>query len=519
MTRQLTTLTAEQPAVTGTGSGAFVIAWEAIKRRWPVVLACIVLTPVIGAGVTSQQTPMYTGSAQVTLSRQNLAAALTNTADGNSFSAEPNRLVQTQADVAASSGVLAALPDVPKGRPQDTPEVTGDPDSDLLTFEVTSYSEDRAVSLTNMYAKSYIAYRRRLDAQPLASAEREVEARLRSLRSSSPLYTSLVSRLEQLRTLQTLQTANATIIQPAVRANQTAPRTFRAGLVGLVGGLLLAAVLAAAFETFDTRVRRSDEVEAAVDAPLLGQVPKLKTSIVGAGLLAADRGALVRPPEAFQLARTTLDLVRNQQNARTLMITSAMMGEGKTTTTANLASAFALAGRSVVLVDFDVIRPQLTASLALEDRPGLTDAVFAGQDPIEALVDFPLGETASGGSLRVLPVGTSRAMPFDLTTFEGFDAVLNRLVADSDLVIFDTAPLLQVSDSLALAQLVDMVTLVARLNVVTRPALGRIAKLVNQRTLRISGVIVLSPDSATGSGYGYGYGYGTRPAFTAAERA
>jgi capsular exopolysaccharide synthesis family protein len=216
------------------------------------------------------------------------------------------------------------------------------------------------------------------------------------------------------------------------------------------------------------------------------------------------------------MLRTNLEFVNLERDARSIMVTSAVQAEGKSTTVANLAVAYARAGRRVVLVDLDLRRPFVEKFFGLEGRPGVTDVALGRLDLDHALIPVEIsrpGLTESrtvSGELEVLPTG---ALPPDAGEFVGtraLGAILRNLRDRFDIVLVDAPPLLKVGDALALSARVDALIVVSRLRVVRRGMLAELQRILSAAPADRLGFAVTDAGSEDGygSGYGYGYGYG-----------
>jgi non-specific protein-tyrosine kinase len=224
--------------------------------------------------------------------------------------------------------------------------------------------------------------------------------------------------------------------------------------------------------------------------------------------------------EAFRVMRTNLDFVNVERNAQSIMITSALEEEGKSTTVANLAIALARTGRRVVLVDLDLRRPYLDRFFKLDGRPGVTNVVLghATLEEATARVAIPVveskrndgegnGHSPVGGFLDVLPSGP---IPPDAGEFVGTGAVahiLRELSHRYDVVLIDTPPILHVGDALTLASEVDALILITRLPAVRRPILKELKRVLENCPGEKLGFALAGAHLEEGYGYGYGYGY------------
>ena len=354
------------------------------RRKW-IILQAVVLVPAAAVAFSLHQQKLYQASAQVLLSTQNLAATLTGTQQ-TGITQDPIRIAQTQADVARvptiAQRVLAAFPGTGLTLEQflGASSVSAATNADILTFAVTNHDPLVARELVDAYARDYTIYRRQLDTAAISSALKKIDLRIKQLVRSggghSALYGSLVDRQETLTTLEALQTSNASVVKTATSAAQIQPRPTRNGILGLALGIVLGIGLAFLWEALDTRVRTAQEIgERLGGMPLLARVPapskKLRTEhkLV---MLAQPGGVQA---ETFRMLRTNLYFVTLYRHAHTLMVTSAVEEEGKSTTIANLAIALARAGQRVVLVDLDLRRPLLDKFFDLTG-PGLTQVAL-----------------------------------------------------------------------------------------------------------------------------------------------
>jgi tyrosine-protein kinase len=514
------------------------------RRMWIVVVAALLVT-LAAVLFSLHQQKLYQASSQVLLSRQNLANSLTGTQDPSLY-VQADRIAQTQADVARVPIVAARALQRLHVRTLTVSQFLADSsvsaaqDADLLTFRVRNGNRVLVRRLAAAYALEYLIYRRQLDTAALQRAREKVSTRIHQLERAhaerSALYGRLVDREEQLATMEALQTSNAAIVQRATKAVQVQPRPVRNGVLGLLLGLIVGIGLAFLWEALDTRVRSSEEIgERLGGLPLLARLGEPERRLRSKNRLAmlADPGG--PGAEAFRMLRTNLEFVRLSREARSIMVTSAVEQEGKSTTVANLAVSLARSGQTVALVDLDLRRPWLHRFFDL-DGPGVTE-VALGHVPLEqALVPIAVtdssrkgvGKRGNGsgngsGSIRglllVLPAGPIPPDPGEFVGTDALEEILAALRKKADVVLVDAPPVLQVGDALTLSAKVDGVIVVTRMNVVRRHMLGELARLLNQSPAQKLGFVVTAAQEEAHSGYGYGYeharyGYGTRPAAT-----
>jgi non-specific protein-tyrosine kinase len=226
--------------------------------------------------------------------------------------------------------------------------------------------------------------------------------------------------------------------------------------------------------------------------------------------------------ESFRILRTNLDFVNLDRGARSIMITSALEQEGKSTTVANLAVAYARTGRRVALVELDLRRPSIGRFFGIgESHPGVMNVATGRSTLSEALVEVfrttgadwstngSDGHLGLNGVTKVLVAGKTPPHPGEFIT-AGLAVVLEELSANFDLVLIDTPPLLSVGDARALSARVDAMVVVARLGLVKRTTLRDLAHALQMSATVKLGYVATGAEVEEGYGDGaYGY-YGDR---------
>lgn len=309
--------------------------------------------------------------------------------------------------------------------------------------------------------------------------------------------------------IQTLETSisgdivpvKATLTDPAEPpTSPSSPRTRVNLLLGLLIGLALGVGYAFLRESLDTSVKTPDELTELTGATPIGMVafdPNAKET----PLVAMDQRAM--RAEAFRTIRTNLQYVDVDNPPQVVTVTSAVPGEGKTTTAVNLAITMAQAGRKVALVETDLRKPKASSYLGVESSVGLTD-VLAGQTGLhEALLPW------SRGLLTVLPAGHTPPNPSELLGSHQFEQVLESLRAEFDSVIIDATPLLPVTDGAIVSKAADGALLVVKFGSTSRDQVAMSAEALGQVGARLLGTVMnFVPTGRRGYGYQYGYKYG-----------
>jgi succinoglycan biosynthesis transport protein ExoP len=382
------------------------------------------------------------------------------------------------------------------------------------------------VSLANLYARKYIEFRRELDTKSIATAAAAIEKQIRRMRrdglTSSQVYADLVGKQQQLSTAQTLQGSNALLVREASGAGQIAPQPKRSALLALGLGMILGLGLVFLIDTLDTRVRSVDDLPAALELPLLASIPPPSWRLRRRRMLVMLDDPNSAAAEPFRILRTSLELSM-PRDCRTIMVTSALEEEGKSTTAANLAIALARTGRHVVLVDLDLHRPSLGGFFDLKGRPGISDLVFQRASVEDAAARLTFGgvfqhasveylpllgnEHGNGkpatGVLEVIGAGTLPPNPGDFIATSRLDAELELLRHRADLVIVDGPPLLLAGDALALSSKLDGMVVVARLNAFKQREVNELNRVLASCPAAKLGLVVTGAPIRRSGYYGY----------------
>ncbi len=283
----------------------------------------------------------------------------------------------------------------------------------------------------------------------------------------------------------------------AVPTTPTSPHPRTDLILGLLLGLLAGVAVTGLLEALDRTIKTSDQADAAFGAPLLGLVPRRRT---GLALVVADKDPGV-DSEAYRALRTSVQFAQPDVLLRTILVTSAAPGDGKTTTAANLALALAAAGERVALVDADLRRATLAHTFGLEQTVGLSSLVLrqaelddAVQQWSERIVILPAG--------RPLPPNPSEVLGSQFMSM-----VLEALSARVDVVVIDTPPVLPVTDAVVLATQVDAVLLVARHGKTRRSSALEARRRLDTVGANVIGYVLNAVPARETSGYYTDYRY------------
>jgi capsular exopolysaccharide synthesis family protein len=269
--------------------------------------------------------------------------------------------------------------------------------------------------------------------------------------------------------------------------------------LGLLLGIALGVALAVLLDVLDTSVKSAEELEAATESAVLG--------VIGFDSDATKSPLIVQTDphspraEAFRQLRTNLQFVDIDHPVRSIVITSSIPQEGKSTTTANLAITLAQAGLKVVLVEADLRRPKLMQYLGVEGAVGVT-SVLIGRVALDDALQ-PWGN----GSLMVLPSGPTPPNPSELLGSQGMADLISSLEQRADIVLVDAPPLLPVTDAAVLAKICDGALLIVRHGQTSREQVIRAVESLRVVDAHLIGNVLNMAPAKGPDAYGYGYAY------------
>lgn len=406
----------------------------------------------------------------------------------------------------------AASPDALRARI----DVASDSSTDFVTITATGATGQSAADLANAYAKAFVESRDSSVARRLLRERQQIGAQLQAVRgtgrTAEQQRTKLRARIREVKAVGLTANGGATQVDSAVAAS--APIEPNPGKVARFAALLalvFAVFLAVLAQRMDRRLATDSDLEELYGLPVLGTVPHVDepAPIIGGKAVFSP---LLREP--MRMLRLNLALQTIDQPATTLLLTSAIPSEGKSTIARNLALAMAEAGQKVAVVEADLRRPTLASRFGVERDRGLTAVLAAEVTLDEALIPVALGDAPTqdllGGALYLLPGGSGASNPPAVLGSSRMREILARLAKDYDVVVIDSPPLLAVADTLSLLPLVSAVLLVGRIDLTTSDAIGRVKALLERSPGgRVVGLVANSVSG--GAGYGYGYEYGAMP--------
>jgi succinoglycan biosynthesis transport protein ExoP len=446
-----------------------------LRKSWVVIVVLTLVGIAAAATYSIVQTPTYSSSAKVFVSTSG-GSTVQDLAQGNTF---------TQARVLTYTA-LAVTPIV-------LLPVISELGLDLSSEQLAAMTTVSAPLNTNIIDISVT------DADPAQAAQIATGV--------SESLTKVVESLES-------SAAGATNVSPvklaliqhaAIPQKPVSPNVPLNIALGALVGLALGIGLAVLRETLDTRIRNERDIESITDVPILGGIVFDPNASVRPLIVHADP----RSPraESFRSLRTNLQFLDVGRQDRCFVITSSIQTEGKSTTAANLAIALADAGSRVLIVDADLRRPQLANYMGLEGAVGLTDLLIGSAEPQDVIQQWGSKE------LFVLPAGKTPPNPSELLGSEAMVKLIKEFNGVFDVVLFDSPPLLPVTDAAILARIVGGTLVVCAAGRTHKNQLKSALAALNSVDAPISGLVLTmlptkGPDAYGYGRYGYGYGYG-----------
>lgn len=436
-----------------------------LRKRWVSILLITLLAIGAAAAATYATTPTYDSRAQIYVSVRTTGESTSDLVQGSNFT---QRQVKSYIDLTTGPRVLQPVIDelglnLSPDELAESISASSPLDTALINIDATDENPQLAADIANATAES------------LAAVVTELE---RPETGVSPVQ------------LSTVRTATAP-------DEPSAPNTKLNLALGLLVGLALGVGVAVLREVLDTKVRTATDV---------GKVTK--TSVLGTVAFdsdAPDHPLIVQSDprsqrsEAFRRLRTNLQFLDVDSRSRAIVVTSSLPGEGKSTTTINLAITLADAGSRVLLIDADLRRPSVAKYMSIEGSVGLT-TVLIGRATLQDVVQ-PWGT----GTLNVLPSGQIPPNPSELLGSSAMTELLDVLAQHYDFIIIDTPPLLPVTDAAILARVVGGAVIVVGAEKVHRQELAESLNALGTIGTRALGVVLNRASRKHTDAYSYDY--------------
>ncbi|HTZ65447.1 MAG TPA: polysaccharide biosynthesis tyrosine autokinase [Solirubrobacteraceae bacterium] len=468
---------------------------EILRRHWRLIAAVMFASVLVFVVAHERSAKSYTATASVAFQSDTLTDAALNISTVTS--SEPQREADTEVLIAHSAEVARSVREQLKlpGSPNELlaqVKVEAAPTADVLNILATTPDPKASAALANAFASQYIAFRTKAQLAGISTAQEKLREQIAALPSTSPERATLEQSLVRLGSLQAAAASGTSIIGRA--ATPTSPNgsgVSEAIVIGALVGAAIAFSLVFLLESLDRRVKTVADFERGYGLPALAGIPRASSPVFD-----DEDSAQLEP---YRILRTALGFSAVTRQLNTLLVTSAVAGEGKTTVAVNLARVVALSGRRTVLVELDLRRPATFGEIDLAAKGGATTAI-AGAAEVRSLLVRPVAQLQN---LLVLPSGALPHNPSELLGSERVTEMLMELAVEDSMVIIDSPPLNPVADAQVLLDnpAIDGAVVVARVDRTTREDVRHARAILDRHRVQPFGIVVTGVREASRYGY------------------
>ena len=439
-----------------------------LRKRWALVMLCVLLATGASAVATLAATEMYTSSTQLFVSSRDQTGQISEAYQGGLFAQQRIKSYAQVADSPAVTDPVAERLGLAASLLTDEVSAEAPLDTVLLNITVTNPSPEQAQRIASAVAEEVVTLVPSLET-PAGS-------------SRAPVKVTVIK-------------------QASLPSVPSSPRPKINLALGLLVGLALGVGAAVLRETLDTTIKGKDDLQRLTGATPLGVIAN--DPDVQKHPLVVQIEPQAPRAEAFRQLRTNLQFVDVDSVLKTVVITSPSAEEGKSTTACNLAITFAQAGLRTILVEADLRRPRVADYMGLEGAVGLT-SVLTGLATLDEALQ-PWGRNA----MWVLASGPLPPNPSEILGSHQMTELLKTLEDRADVIVLDSPPLLPVTDAAILARATDGAVLVVRHGSTRREHMSRAIEALASVDAKLLGTLLnrvpaKGPDS---DNYGYAPGY------------
>jgi len=325
----------------------------------------------------------------------------------------------------------------------------------------------------------------------------------REVDTNRELYDGLLQRYKEIGVASGASANNISIVDRAEPGTKFKPNLPLNMALALVVGLILGVLLALGFEYLDDTFKRPEDIEKLLGIPVLGAVPLLKSPQTPKAALADARSAFA---ESYRSLRTALQFSTDRGSPRSLLVTSAMPSEGKSTTALVLGEFYAQLGKRVLIVDCDLRNPSLHRSLGVDNSEGLSNYLAGALKPTDLIRPTELE------GLMYLPSGPLPPNPAELLMGSKMLSLITVASEKFDILILDGPPVMGLADAPILANLAQGTLLVVQAGTTRVAVVKNALKRLNAARAHVVGGLLTRFQAQQAGGYGYGgydyYSYG-----------
>jgi capsular exopolysaccharide synthesis family protein len=465
-----------------------------LRRRRLLIILTTLLAVAASVAYSLVKEPSYKATAAISFQDP--------TKQAGALIGQPQPDLFPQGEAAAGAEIVTSNKVVDAVSHQPGVNLTPDELRNMVTAEVQTDSNLVSIAVTNKdaqvaakLANDFVAQSRQATRQEARKFFEQAANSVDNKPINRPIKTRLKSLAAVADPVQVVRSA-------AVPSTPTSPRPVRDGIIAGILGLLIGIGAAFLREALDRRLGDSHQVQRELGLPLVGYVRD--EALGSVGWSANGSGVAEQELEAFRILRTNVDFLAQDQQLRSVAITSALPQEGKSTVATWYAYVNAVAGRRTALVECDFRRPVMARRFELPPSPGLSDYLGGDSEPKDVLRSVAVKGPRAVDVLPVIPAGENRFQPAEMIGSRRFREFLEEVKQAYDLVVLDSAPLLPVGDTLELLPQVDGVLLCVRLNQTTREQAVAARSALEHLPPKPTGLVITGMKSGSDDDY-YGY--------------
>jgi polysaccharide biosynthesis transport protein len=496
-----------------------------IREHWWVIVLCCLVLGGLAFAASLVLTPRYDATAQITYAPEQaqLAAQALSSVSASGSSSTPHNIMSDALTMSTLSfaqkvGQSMGLSTDP-AELLKTVKITPRQDLDVIEIRATGTDEATVVATANAFAKEFVKERQDASTQALAEAEKLLQTRIDSLSTTdreSAYGVALSQRRDDLAVLVSMGIGDYAVLQAAT--NPPAPYFPKPLLnleLGLLVGLILGLGLAVFLDYRDPHLKDARSLARIMEMPVIATVPapgrKAKKGTLGTdpaiGFTQGNEALL----ESMRMLRSNLGTAGFGEGTRSLLVTSPVSGEGKSTLAVNLALIMALSGRRVVLVDADLRNPAIHRYLGLANGRGLSDTL-AGKGAWSAnvqlvdltrFVDPQMELVRKPAHFLCLTSGPTPSNASEMLESPAMSGMLAELEDLADYVILDGPPMLTASDALTIAKQAGGVLVCSKLGEETADDARGTRALLTQAQAATFGIVVTGAKLKAKADYSY----------------
>jgi capsular polysaccharide biosynthesis protein/Mrp family chromosome partitioning ATPase len=512
---------------------------QAVWRRKWLILQFVVIIPALVLVLSLRQTKMYDATARVMVESPN---STVSAVAGQNLTDRPpdDRTVATLAGFVATPEIAQTVIDqlhLTTSTRDLLKHVASTPgtSANVIMITVSDHSPQQAAAIANAFATQFGNWRKNSQTAAPTAALAEIAKQLAIVKPGSLAYQNLVNQRAQLNVLSALTTGGVEIGELAqVPTSPASPKPLRTTLLAIVAALIIGIGAAFLREALDVKIHTLEQLQELTQLPVIGTIAALPKGYHESDKLVTLDDPRSPAAESFRFLRTNVGFMNFNHDVKSILVTSPMPSQGKSTTIANLAVVMLRGGLRVAAVEGDLRRPALHRFFHVNNARGLT-SVIAGQatladashlltfrdvavgassekigtklqtvgpedaarndalNIIERVVNDPRGGAApksDGLQLQLLTSGPLPPNPGELVTSQQLADIIDELKQKNDYVLVDAPPLFAVGDATTLAGRVDGVLVIINLETTTRDMIRQVEEFYARIPARKMGLVV-----------------------------